>query len=144
MVLCGDRPPPNASSNFCGSRPTPFRNAEPAQPGGSASGATADPGHYCPSRTSAAPRPERTVQRRLQASKQAYYFVCCDAKADPNYRDRQNNTPLHMACLPKDGIYQLLLAGSDGRSKMEQTAPRAHGVRIAENEAQHLQGHRHL
>ena len=63
-------------------------------------------------------RPDNTTKGYGEAIKAGDTALCkhlIDAKADPNYRDRQGNTPLHMACLFQrtEIAKALLLAGSD-------------------------------
>lgn len=63
-------------------------------------------------------RPDDTNEGLREGIKAGDTPLCMEllaAKADPNYRDRQGNTPLHMACLfnRTDVAKALLLAGSD-------------------------------
>jgi len=63
-------------------------------------------------------RPEDTneaLREGIKAGDNALCLELIEAKADPLYRDRQGNTPLHMACLfnRTDVAKALLLAGAD-------------------------------
>ena len=123
MVLCGDRPPPNAFLKFLRieAHALQERGAGPTG-GGSASDAAADPGPLLPfthfGSAFVPERPDDTNEGLREAIKAGDTALCkhlIDAKADPNYRDRQGNTPLHMACLFQrtEIAKALLLAGSD-------------------------------
>ena len=63
-------------------------------------------------------RPEDANEGLREAIKAGDIDLCkqlIGGKADPNYRDRQGNTPLHMACLFQrtEVAKALLVAGSD-------------------------------
>ena len=63
-------------------------------------------------------RPEDINEGLREGIKAGNSSLCLEliaAKADPLYRDRQGNTPLHMACLfnRTDVAKALLLAGAD-------------------------------
>ena len=121
--LCSDRPPPGALLKFCelrrgaraagriGRRRRWWRHGRRAT-GGPILAFEPFSSIFVPE------RPEDVNEGLREAIKAGDNDLCMELlkqNADPNYRDRQGNTPLHMAALFQrtDVAKALLLAGSD-------------------------------
>jgi len=87
----------------------PLSNSEPVQPFQPFCGPQ---GAFVPERPDDI---NEALREGIKAGDNALCLELIDAKADPLYRDRQGNTPLHMACLfnRTDVAKTLLLAGAD-------------------------------
>ena len=122
--LCSDRPPPGALLKFL--RVEASALAPPGASGGGGGGGGMGDGPtggpilaFEPFSSIFVPeRPEDVNEGLREAIKAGDNDLCMELlkqNADPNYRDRQGNTPLHMAALFQrtDVAKALLLAGSD-------------------------------
>ena len=125
LTLCGDRPLPNALLKFLRVEPSALTPA-----GGATATGGADSGEgsgtyngplmpFCKFTNAFVPEKPDDVNEGLREAIKAGDVKACleliKQNADPNYRDRQGNTPLHMACLFQrtEVAKALLLAGSD-------------------------------
>jgi len=121
--LCGDQPVPLALVKFLKVDPSVLKAdgiSATASDGVGASGAEPGPvENFNPFGDAFVPeRPDDSNEGLREAIKAGNSQLCLEliaAKADPNYRDRQGNTPLHMAALfqRSDVAKALLLAGAD-------------------------------
>lgn len=99
-------PPEGGGGGSGSSEPSGGSSARPAEPFAAFNGA------FIPE------RPDDVNEGMREGIKAGDTPLCLEllaSKADPNYRDRQGNTPLHMSCLfnRTEVAKALLLAGSD-------------------------------
>jgi len=128
LRLSGDRPP-NALLKFLSVEPSAFHSPTGGSTGGASDGGDALYGDaagpigsfhpFCgPNGAFNPERPDDINEGLREGIKAGDTPLCLEligAKADPLYRDRQGNTPLHMSCLfnRTDVAKALLLAGAD-------------------------------
>ena len=132
LKVCGDRPLPNALLKFLRVEPGALAAVGSSSAGGPTGGASARDGFVDGGGALGGPveafvnfgsafvpeKPDDVNEGLREAIKAGDVPLCLSLigqNADPNYRDRQGNTPLHMACLFQrtEVAKALLSAGSD-------------------------------